>query len=115
LSKSKSDIWKYFTKEKGQNNKTIAKCNNCSVKYALVKGATTNLWTHVKKTHASFLGLSTTQQTLEQCISLTNNINNEILNNVINLNIKFFLMFKYIFIIFFNIGYYGRKSTKMVS
>ncbi|CAG8743306.1 15304_t:CDS:2 [Rhizophagus irregularis] len=64
--KSKSNIWKYFTKERGQDNKITAKCNYCNAKYAVVKGATTNLWTHIKKIHVSLFDLSTTQRTLEQ-------------------------------------------------
>ncbi|CAB5390714.1 unnamed protein product [Rhizophagus irregularis] len=64
--KSKSNIWKYFTKERGQDNKITAKCNYCNAKYVVVKGAITNLWTHIKKIHVSLFGLSTTQRTLEQ-------------------------------------------------
>ncbi|CAB4409531.1 unnamed protein product [Rhizophagus irregularis] len=75
--KSKSNIWKYFTKERGQDNKITAKCNYCNAKYVVVKGATTNLWTHIKKIHVSLLGLSTTQHTLEQ-FGLSVNSNSEI-------------------------------------
>ncbi|CAB5195834.1 hypothetical protein RhiirA5_433852 [Rhizophagus irregularis] len=74
--KSKSNIWKYFTKERGQDNKITAKCNYCNAKYVVVKGAITNLWTHIKKIHVSLLGLSTTQRTLEQLYR-----NLEFLNN----------------------------------
>ncbi|CAG8598122.1 10604_t:CDS:2, partial [Rhizophagus irregularis] len=74
--KSKSNIWKYFTKERGQDNKITAKCNYCNAKYVVVKGATTNLWTHIKKIHVSLLGLSTTQHTLEQ-FGLSINSNKE--------------------------------------
>ncbi|GBC32317.2 zinc finger BED domain-containing protein RICESLEEPER 2-like [Rhizophagus irregularis DAOM 181602=DAOM 197198] len=75
--KSKSNIWKYFTKERGQDNKITAKCNYCNAKYAVVKGATTNLWTHIKKIHVSLFDLSTTQRTLEQ-YGLSVNSNSEI-------------------------------------
>ncbi|CAB5162932.1 unnamed protein product [Rhizophagus irregularis] len=75
--KSRSNIWKYFTKERGQDNKITAKCNYCNAKYVVVKGATTNLWTHIKKIHVSLLGLSTTQHTLEQ-FGLSINSNSEI-------------------------------------
>ncbi|CAB4374518.1 unnamed protein product [Rhizophagus irregularis] len=75
--KSKSNIWKYFTKERGQDNKITAKCNYCNAKYVVVKGVTTNLWTHIKKIHVSLLGLSTTQRTLEQ-YGLSANNNSEI-------------------------------------
>ncbi|CAG8776365.1 16305_t:CDS:2, partial [Rhizophagus irregularis] len=81
--KSKSNIWKYFTKERGQDNKITAKCNYCNAKYVVVKGATTNLWTHIKKIHVSFLGLSTTQRTLEQ-YGLSANNNSEIFTGIIN-------------------------------
>ncbi|CAB4428634.1 unnamed protein product [Rhizophagus irregularis] len=75
--KSKSNIWKYFTKERGQDNKITAKCNYCNAKYVVVKGAITNLWTHIKKIHVFLLGLSTTQHTLEQ-FGLSVNSNSEI-------------------------------------
>ncbi|CAB5364972.1 unnamed protein product [Rhizophagus irregularis] len=81
--KSKSNIWKYFTKERGQDNKITAKCNYCNAKYVVVKGATTNLWTHIKKIHVSLLGLSTTQRTLEQ-YGLSANNNSEIFTGIIN-------------------------------
>ncbi|PKC51457.1 hypothetical protein RhiirA1_483693 [Rhizophagus irregularis] len=81
--KSRSNIWKYFTKERGQDNKITAKCNYCNAKYVVVKGATTNLWIHIKKIHVSLLGLSTTQHTLEQ-FGLSINSNSEIFTGVIN-------------------------------
>ncbi|CAB5396443.1 unnamed protein product [Rhizophagus irregularis] len=38
--KSKSNIWKYFTKERGQDNKITAKCNYCNAKYVVIKAST---------------------------------------------------------------------------
>ncbi|CAB5367300.1 unnamed protein product [Rhizophagus irregularis] len=35
--KSKSNIWKYFTKERGQDNKITAKYNYCNAKYVVIK------------------------------------------------------------------------------
>ncbi|PKK58798.1 hypothetical protein RhiirC2_795746 [Rhizophagus irregularis] len=36
--KPKSNIWKYFTKERGQDNKITAKCNYCDAKYVKTLG-----------------------------------------------------------------------------
>ncbi|CAG8584242.1 13799_t:CDS:2, partial [Dentiscutata heterogama] len=48
-SSSRSDVWKFFDKEK--KDKTVtAKCKHCpNIRYSIIKGATTNLWTHVKR------------------------------------------------------------------
>ncbi|CAG8510227.1 846_t:CDS:2, partial [Dentiscutata erythropus] len=48
-SSSRSDIWKFFDKKK--KDKTITtKYKHClNVRYSIIKGTTTNLWTHVKR------------------------------------------------------------------
>ncbi|KAF0554872.1 zinc finger bed domain-containing protein ricesleeper 2-like [Gigaspora margarita] len=51
-----------------EKNKIIAKCKYCKTKnskYSVINGATTNLWTHLKKVHPALLGISKSQRTLD--------------------------------------------------
>ncbi|CAG8646830.1 17984_t:CDS:2 [Gigaspora margarita] len=67
-SSSRSDIWKFFNKEKMEKNKIIAKCKYCKTKnskYSVINGATTNLWTYFKKVHPALLGILKSQCTLD--------------------------------------------------
>ncbi|KAF0429469.1 zinc finger bed domain-containing protein ricesleeper 2-like [Gigaspora margarita] len=65
-SNTSKSIWDYFNKVKN-NNKVIAKCKHCkNAKYSITNDTTTNLWRHLKKMHNSFLGVSTSQSTLDK-------------------------------------------------
>ncbi|RIB28447.1 hypothetical protein C2G38_2028515 [Gigaspora rosea] len=76
FSSSWSDIWKFFDKEKKEKT-VIARCKCCpNVKYSVIKGATTNLWTHIRRVHPSLLGTPPSQRTLDHYRS--NNNDNKI-------------------------------------
>jgi hypothetical protein len=48
----RSNIWKEFTKEQGENGDIIRiKCNHCKTSYKSISGSTTNLWAHFEKFH----------------------------------------------------------------